>query len=68
MYLPKLRRDKTGLYVWIDTLVKGLVTETALLGKHTPEEMGWFWKGFYASDLSDEYKRFQEQNRERRAQ
>jgi len=68
VYLPKLRRDKTGLYIWIDTLVKGLVSETSFLEKHTPEEMGWFWKGFYASDLSEEYKRYQEKNKERRTQ
>jgi hypothetical protein len=59
VYLPKLRRDKTGLYIWIDTLVKGLVSETSFLEKHSPEEMGWFWKGFYSSDLSEEYKRYQ---------
>lgn len=59
VYYPKLRRDKTGLYVWLDTLISGLVSETSLQTKHSPEEMGWFWKGFYGSDLSEEYKRYQ---------
>jgi len=68
VYLPKLQRDKTGLFIWIDTLIKGLVSETTFLEKHSPEETGWFWKGFYSSDLSEEYKRYSKTQKERKIQ
>lgn len=65
VYYPKLKRDKTGLYVWIDTLLKGLIGETEFLPSHSSEETGWFWRGFYSSDMKDEFEHYRAEQRKK---
>ena len=47
IYLPKLRRHKPGIAVTIDREIAELLRETTLPVKNSPDQMGWFWKGFY---------------------
>jgi hypothetical protein len=66
VYMPKLKRDKRGLYVWIDVLAHGLQRETEILDRHSPEEVCWFWRGFYDADFHAEYERYKEEKKEGR--
>jgi len=50
VYLPKLRRDHPGTAAFVDVEIGRLMGECELAANHTPEEMGWFWKGFYSRD------------------
>ncbi len=47
IYLPKLQRDKVGIAITINVNVKELMNKTTLPLKNSPEQMGWFWKGYY---------------------
>jgi len=53
IYLPKLRRDKPGMAVMIDREIGELLRESKLPAKNSPEQMGWFWKGFYHRDIEN---------------
>lgn len=53
IYLPKLRRDKPGIAVTIDRKIGELLRESNLPEKNSPEQMGWFWKGFYHRDIEN---------------
>lgn len=53
IYLPKLRRDKPGMAVMIDREIGELMRESKLPAKNSPEQMGWFWKGFYHRDIEN---------------
>lgn len=53
IYLPKLRRDKPGMAKMIDREIGELLRESTLPAKNSPEQMGWFWKGFYHRDIEN---------------
>ena len=53
IYLPKLRRDKPGMAVMIDREIGELLRDSKLPAKNGPEQMGWFWKGFYHRDIEN---------------
>lgn len=47
IYLPKLRRENMGFAVNRARELRELMQCTVFAVAHSPEEMGWFWKGYY---------------------
>ena len=53
VYYKKLKRDNSDQAEKLRGALAKLLVETVLASSHTPEQMGWFWKGFYALSVKN---------------